>query len=303
MSTSFGDSSSELGRYSFPATLRSSSPTMLTRLTEISPTERLANFNSCRYKGWADMRNTVNGLSKALQLGTTEKQFLAFGQVTWEDLAKIDASRTGIGRHTRMTCYTEFELLIVKLMPSVKHEAAHRCFSENFVYKIRVVGVPRTGFYPLGAGRFEGYISSKEADSACKPILVKSVEKDWSTIVFESGLSDSLERLRADAKWWLIESRGQVKFAVLISIRPAFSAICIEKWELGLAERPTTPMASSNAQHPPQVPICVQAIKIDHNTVSGAPLMLKFEKVFLRPPTPLKTRPCIYSTRSNGMGK
>lgn len=216
-------------------------------------------------------------------MGTTEMQFLAFDRVTREDLAKIDASRTSIGRHTRMTYFADIDLLIVKLMPSVKHEAAHRCFSEDFVYKVRVMGVPRNELYPLGAGRFEGRNSSKEADSAYKPLPVRSAENGWPTIVFESGLSESLGRLRTDAEWWLIESGGQVKIAVLIAIRPALSALCIEKWELGLAEQLMT-RAVSSAQHPPQVPTCVQSINIDQHTVTGAPLTLEFEKIFLRPP-------------------
>ena len=284
MSTSFGDSSSEPGGYISTATSRSSSSSRLTAPAEISPIEGLTDVNIRRYVGLTDMRKIVNGLSKALQLGTTDAQYLGFERVTREDLAKIDASRTSIGRHTRMTYYADIDLLIVKLMPSVKHEAAHRSLSEDFVYKIRVMGVPRNGLYPLGAARFEGHNSSKEADSAYKPLPIRSGESDWPTIVFESGLSESLGRLRADAEWWLIESGGQVKIAVLISIKPTLSRLCIEKWELGLAERPTTRAMSSNAQHPPQVPTCVQAIHIDHDTVTGAPLTLEFEKIFLRPP-------------------
>ena len=41
---------------------------------------------------------------------------------------------------------------------------------------------------------------------------------------------------------------------------------------------------ASNTHQPPQVPICVQAIDIDRNTVTGAPLTLDFEKIFLRAP-------------------
>lgn len=44
-------------------------------------------------------------LSKALRLGTTDAQYLAFERVTREDLVKIDASRTSIGRHTRITYF------------------------------------------------------------------------------------------------------------------------------------------------------------------------------------------------------
>lgn len=285
MLTSFGDSSSEPGGFNSTATSRSSSSTRLTLPAEISPTEGLTDVNTRRYVGVADMREIVNGLSKALQLGTTDMQFLAFERVTREDLAKIDASRTSIGRHMRMAYYADIDLLIVKLMPSVSHEAAHRYFSQDFDGRIQDMEVPRSELYPIGAGQIEGRNSSKEADSAYKPLPARSGKKDWPTIVFESGLSESLGRLRTDAKWWLIESGGQVKIAVLISIRPALSTLCIEKWELCLAEQPTTQAVSSNAQHPPQVPTCVQAINIDGNTVTGAPLTLEFEKIFLRSPT------------------
>lgn len=226
------------------------------------------------------MRKIVNELSKSLQSGTTDAQYLTFERVTREDLAKIDASRASIGKHARMTYYADIDLLIVKLMPSAKHEAAHRSLSEDFVNKIRVMGVSGTRLYPLGAARFEGHNSSKEADSAYKPLPTRSGESDWPTIVFESGLSESFRNLRTAARWWLTESGGQVKIAVLISIRPALSALCIEKWELGLAERRTTLAVASNV---PQVPICVQAITIDRDTVTGAPLTLEFEKLFLRP--------------------
>jgi len=284
MSTSFRDSSSEPGGYISTATSRSSSSSRLTPPAEISPIEGLTGVNTRRYVGVPDMRKIVNGLSKALQLGTTDAQYLAFERVTRDDLAKIDASRTSIGRHTRMTYYADIDLLIVKLMPSAKHEGAHRSLSDDFVHMVRAMGVPRSGLYSLGATRFEGHNSSKEPDSAYKPLPMRSRESDWPTIGFESGLSESLGRLRIDAEWWLIESGGQVKIAVLISIRPAPRALCIEKWELGLAEWPMTRAVTSDVQHSRQVPICVQAINIDHGTVTGAPLTLEFEKIFLRPP-------------------
>jgi hypothetical protein len=75
---------------------------MLTSPTEISPTVGLAEVNNRRYMEVTDMQNIVNRLSKALQLGTTNVQYLAFERVTKEDLAKIDTARANIGRHTRM---------------------------------------------------------------------------------------------------------------------------------------------------------------------------------------------------------
>lgn len=82
------------------------------------------------------MRKLVNALTKALQVGTTNAQFLAFERVTKEDLVKIHNSRTSLGRHTRMSFYADTDLLIIKLMPSVLHNAAHRILSDDFVTKI-----------------------------------------------------------------------------------------------------------------------------------------------------------------------
>lgn len=56
------------------------------------------------------MRKIVNALSKALQLDTTNEQYLAFERVTKEGLAKIDSSRTGIGRHMRMSYYADIDV-------------------------------------------------------------------------------------------------------------------------------------------------------------------------------------------------
>lgn len=70
----------------------------------------------------------------------------------------------------------------------------------------------------MGSTRFEGHSTSKEADAAMKPITSQRLAMDWPTLVFESGFSESLRRLRTDAKWWLTNSSSQVKIVILIDI-------------------------------------------------------------------------------------
>lgn len=91
---------------------------------EIPLTKGLAAVNIRPYIGILDMRKVVNTLSRALQVGTTIDQYLAFERIKNEDLARIDSVRTSLGRHTRMSYYADTKLLIVKLMSSVKHDAA-----------------------------------------------------------------------------------------------------------------------------------------------------------------------------------
>jgi len=64
----------------------------------------------------------------------------------------------------------------------------------------------------------------------------------------------------------------------------------MEKWELRpIVGRRTTlrPPPSNNPNNLntplPQIPIKIQAITIAANTVTGAPLILEFDKIFLRP--------------------
>src|SRR3954447_26939712 len=104
---------------------------------------------------------------------------------------------------------------------------------------------------------------------------------DWPTIVFESRWSEwseSLTRLRQDARIWLEDSGGNVKIVLLCSIGRGARAgtMIIERWEnrRAPANRPAT--RSITTATGPQTPTQIQAIMIDSNsnTVNGAPLTL-----------------------------
>jgi hypothetical protein len=62
---------------------------------------------------------------------------------------------------------------------------------------------------PFGGTTYLGYTSSKESDSSHKPSSRENKTNwptDWPMIVLDSGLSESLQHLRRDAKWWLANS-------------------------------------------------------------------------------------------------
>ena len=89
-----------------------------------------------------------------------------------------------------------------------------------------------------------------------------------------------------------------MKIVVLISIRSGLRTerrIQIEKWEFApIGERRPSTGAFPNdpnvaPQNRPQIPTKVQEIAIDQNTVAGAPLVLEFQKIFLRPAMPPET--------------
>ena len=77
------------------------------------------------------MQKLINSQSERLQKGDSNQQYLIFTRVRAADLAKIDDVRSSLGKHTRMAYYTDIDELIIKLMPSAKHEKANRSLGEN----------------------------------------------------------------------------------------------------------------------------------------------------------------------------
>jgi len=266
--------------------------TVPTSVTEALSLEGLEGVDIQQFIGTGDMKRAIKSRSKKLQAGSSSNQYLIFRPVTMDDLEKIDRERHTIGKHTRMTHYTDTDMLVVKLMPSTKHEAAHLSFAEEWTDRVKAMGLTRRDYLPLGAGRFCGRRSSKEGDSAYKPSTRKNAN-DWPTFVIESGLSESLRCLRSDAEWWLKNSQGEMKIVIVIAICLARTTIQIEKWELApVAERRPSARAFPNnpdipPQDRPQIPTKIQAITINPNSITGpTPLVLEFQKCFLRPAVP-----------------
>lgn len=122
----------------------------------------------------------------------------------------------------------------------------------------------------------------------------------WPTLVFETGVSESLSRRRRDAAWWFANSEGQVRIVLVMTVQKSHQKLLIEKWQLAQPNSPS-PLTDAAAlqlrqQVPPplppltkqprgtQRPFALQAIEVTPTGVSGAPLVLPFEALFCRPP-------------------
>lgn len=240
----------------------------------------------------------IKSQKKKILAGLTAKQFVIFRGVTEKILAHIDDDRRDIGGNMRFFYNSDCEELIVKLMPTFQHEAAHCGFSHELTSRARLMGIPWGSLIPCGATRYRDRSNSsfKEGDSGHKPRAFRPSPSDWPTIVFESGFSESLPRLRVDAAWWLMESGGQVKIVVIISVQLAQGRIVIEKWELcaGNLQRPPTrtvpnPTVLLVPKKLQEIIILRQASPPRPAIVTGAPLILEFVKIFLRAPVLTET--------------
>jgi hypothetical protein len=259
---------------------------------EISPPKGYEEAPIYQFTGIPDLRKRIQSLAHELVAGRTTEQHLIFRGVTKDHLAQIDYQRASIGKGTRMTHYADIDLLIVKV-PSAKHEGAHLTLSDEVNEKLRGMGLPKRSLWPCGGTKYDGFSSSKEGDSTYRP-KCRPGEREWPTLVIEAGLSEPLAKLRTDAEWWLTNSKGDVKITIIISINPAQKSLWIEKWYLQ-PPRPAAPVTRANAPVPTKIqeltiiqnpPIPTPPGNITTYTVTGAPLILEFEKLLLRVPVP-----------------
>lgn len=230
-----------------------------------------------------NMQAAINSYQKKLN-ASKASPYLIFRPVTKDDLLEIERAREsgGVERGVRMTHYVDWDILILKV-PTVEHEAAHRTFSDQLFGEAMLMGL-RWELFNVGATTFKVPRASKEGDSAFKPLSIRPNGADWPTIAIEAGWSESLAQLRQDAHFWLENSGGDVKIILLFSISRTARTMIIEKWENRPvpANRPATRSITTAATTQ------TQAITIDSNsnTVNGAPLILEFQKIFLRQAVP-----------------
>lgn len=218
--------------------------------------------------------------------GYSSLQYLVFSPLEAKDLVQVERERDRktLGTRTRSTYYEheDDELLIVlKLIPSPLHNMAVLDFGLVLHTRVCLIGGRvQHEFCPLGNNRIRGQHSSKEADAACKPRSLRRHENDWPTEVFECGISEGLRQLRVEARWWLINSAGDIKIVMLISVKPTQSTICFETWELAPAPEDDPESKSANGT-------CrttkLQEIMIVPNVLPSTSMTLGFKKIFLRP--------------------
>lgn len=178
----------------------------------------------------------------------------------------------------------------------VEHQVAHTFLANQLTYQLIRIGILYDSLLTnMAGGRCFGPSSSKQADTAYKPEC-RNHRIDWPTLVFESGLSKGLARLRVDARWWLINSRGDVNIVIIISIKPTERSLRVKKWCLALpAASLSITKANPNPNRP--VPTKILEICVTQNpatpvqpgtiapcTVTGGSLVLEFQSLYLRAP-------------------
>jgi hypothetical protein len=196
---------------------------------------------------------------------------------------------------------------LIKVVPSARHESVTRrvVFSVNDA--LTAMGIPWQNGEWVGITTYKPTATKgKEPDDAFVPPsrCATLANLGWPTLVIETGVSESLTQLRADAAKWFKDSSGDVRIVLVIAIKN--DRVDIEKWQLAPVGAPVpltrpyiTSLCSQRSNMPPlvpqlpaiQQPYCAQEIVITRPpaqglpvTVTGAPLILPFHALYDRAP-------------------
>lgn len=238
-----------------------------------------------QYTGFAALKKAVDShRDKLCSNGGDGDQYIAFGHVSQGTFEEIDANRLQLVMKAALSYFPDTETLIVKI-PTRLQEKAHQRLGQLILMKtVAPMNLDINDFSPMGKTTIKVQNgSSKESDSSWKNENIRPRDEDFPCLVVEAGMSESLTRLRGDARWCIESSGGKVNMVVIIWTRKTSRVLHIEKYI------PGPPQTLASPGHPrPSYTRLASTVIIDSaaspSTVTGAPLVLEFNRIFDRPP-------------------
>jgi len=246
-------------------------------------TEGLEGIEHHKYHDIRTFKEAVDSRADLLRSGKADESlppYLIFSPVTLQQLANLDRLRKTCYKRLRFLYLNEPKVLIVKYMPDAVHELAARHFDATIQQKIREGGQwPEIAV--MGNTNYQGTLSGKEPDGSFRPLRARPDHNDWPTVILECGVSEIPRRLTADRRWWIEHSKGAVKIVLLFFASLKNRTIRIELWKGDTVENQHT---NGNDKDQVTGPRLKRTINITPDSVTGAPLKLKFKDIFLRKP-------------------
>jgi len=100
--------------------------------------------------------------------------------------------------------------------------------------------------------------------------------------MMEVGYSEGMDFLRLDAEWWLVNSKGQTRFVIIIKVEKDLFALRYECWKMVESGHPET------RRIPSQIPRCVQDFDIDEagvvvSTLGSTELEIPYDCILDQP--------------------
>ncbi|PWY72185.1 hypothetical protein BO94DRAFT_627896 [Aspergillus sclerotioniger CBS 115572] len=218
------------------------------------------------FRGLKDCDHAVMTLWERLRQRDAN-QFLSFKHVSEKSFRALAENRGQLHATIRMTYFPDIETLIIKVV-TVPHEKAHRSFTDQAVVSLATMGVDLDERELTGAAIYTAPSrSQKEGDSTYKNGLLRPRDTDWPHWVIESGVLESLPRLRQDVNWWIGYSGGKVLLALIFKVSREAKTLTIEEYFPRPRSGPST-RAQAAAGGPSFVPqlISITVVNMRNNT-------------------------------------
>lgn len=165
---------------------------------------------------------------------------------------------------------SSLRLLLTK-MPFSPHEVAPALFETLLSGALRPMGLHRA-IRLLRTTTVTGPSGRKEPDGSWAPHRrPRGHPKNMPTVVLEVALSETQSKLNSDVRFWLNQTHGDVKVVLTLAINRKGPQITLEKWELRNDRQHRTGRVDISMGTNKQI------------RVDGGPLVIEFEKLFLRP--------------------
>ncbi|KAJ5804463.1 uncharacterized protein N7518_000766 [Penicillium psychrosexuale] len=201
-----------------------------TSLMSALPTDCIIRTFS-RFKG---LRLEAKQLLKSLQEKGDGNQFIVVLNLSALTIKKLDEEhQTSLGG-IEYRFQWEGTTGLIKVVPSERHDAVTNQLGRAIDMKLTAMGLRWSEMIWTGTATYKPTVGvGKQGDHAfLPPIRCPNglPSGSWPTFVIETGVSESLPRLREDAKRWFIISQGLVRIVILISIKA--TEVTFEKWQL-----------------------------------------------------------------------
>jgi hypothetical protein len=165
--------------------------------------------------------------------------------------------------------------LLTVIMETPAHAQAAHKFSNLLLRALKPTGL-RDNLQEFGTSSVEGATRHKRPDMAWGPMRPpKGRSPKWPSVVLENAVSERKRHLQTDVDFWLNESSGDVRIVLTLENNRKGPEIIISKWEL----------AGGRTTCTQQITIWKQEKDGQNTTVENGPLVVEFEKLFLRQPT------------------
>ncbi|KAJ0421528.1 hypothetical protein BJY00DRAFT_312133 [Aspergillus carlsbadensis] len=184
------------------------------------------------------------------------------------------------GPFSRWSSYdAELGLLLFNMYESPIHSCVSPNFDRILVEALEQFGLARQ-LQPVGSALWQSSAGGKKPDFSWRPRGAWMTDQHgWPNTVMEVTFSETQTKLEGDIRWWLHKSRrpdNDPNTVLGVVIDDNAPWITIEKWENDL-----------NGDARLQQRIFIEQDRAANIvTITGSPLVLEFEKLFERPPTP-----------------